>query len=59
LQHIGALLGEELGELCFLAGLQDQDPVAVQPISNDLISRFTLPSVCSLDPAPDIGARAR
>ena len=31
LQHVGALLGEQAGELRFLARFQDQDAVAVQP----------------------------
>ena len=41
LQHIGALLGKELRELRFLARFQDQDAVAVQPISHIVIT-FTL-----------------
>ena len=35
LQHIGALLGEQAGKLCLLARLEDQDAVAVQPVSHD------------------------
>ncbi len=35
LQHVGALLGEQAGELRLLARFQDQDAVAVEPVSHD------------------------
>ena len=35
LQDVGALLGEQAGELRFLPGFQDQDAVAVQSVSHD------------------------
>ena len=38
LQYVGALLGEKLRELRFLARLEDQDAVAVQPISHDRVT---------------------
>jgi len=34
LQDVGALLGEKAGELRFLARFQDQDAVAVEPVSH-------------------------
>jgi len=40
LQHIGALLGEQASELCFLACLENQDAIAVQPLNH----LFSLPS---------------
>jgi hypothetical protein len=35
LQYIGALLGEQTGKLRFLARLQDENTIAVQPVSHD------------------------
>ena len=37
LQNIGTLLGEQAGKLRFLARFQDQDAVAVQPVSHDYV----------------------
>ena len=37
LQHVGALLAEQAGELRLLARFQDQDAIAVEPVSHDLL----------------------
>jgi hypothetical protein len=36
LQDIRALLGEQAGKLRFFPGFQDQDAIAIQPVSHNL-----------------------